>query len=127
MHEIFVAIDASALRHSLIPRFDLNRIRETAHRECERMKEAVVSFRYPLADRIVRQMTVVAYGDMVVTALLPRIHMALHHVTVDTRLRIVAEVTGSLTIAERKPTDACQHAEHDCKYDRSDAKARQHT
>lgn len=124
VNKIFVAIDACALRYSPISGLDLNWIVVTAHREGERMKESIVSFRQPLADCIVRQVTVVAYGDMMVTALLPRIHMALHHVTVNARLRVVAEVTGTFAIAERKRAYTRQYAEHNCKYHRSHAKAR---
>jgi hypothetical protein len=35
------------------------------------MKEAIVGFRHLFADRIVRQVTVVAYSGMLMTALLP--------------------------------------------------------
>lgn len=51
-------------------------------------------------------MTVVADRHMVMAGLLPRVHMILHHMAVHAALRIVAQVTGSLTIAKRKHADS---------------------
>lgn len=124
VNKILMTIDARALSHSSVARFYLNRVIVSAHRERQRVKETVVGFGDPLADRVVRQMTIVANCDMVVTALLPRIQMVLHHVTIHASLRIVAQVTGSLAVPERKRTYTGQQAQRHCKRDRPFAEAR---
>lgn len=53
------------------------------------MKEAVVGLGDPFTNSVMRKMTVVANGDVVVTTVLPCLNMFLHNVTVRTRLGIV--------------------------------------
>lgn len=90
VHKILVTIDTSALSHAMIARLDLDRVVVISQREGQRMEEAIVGFGDPFADRIMRQMTVIANCYMVVTGMLPRIEMLLHHVTVDAGLWIIA-------------------------------------
>lgn len=106
MHEILVARYARTLGNASIPRFDLNRIPESARRERQRVEEAVVRFGDPFADEIMGKVTVIANRDMVMTALLPRIHVILHHVTIHARVGIVAQVAGTATISKRKRAQA---------------------
>lgn len=71
MDKVFVAIDASALCDVAVPLLDLDWILKTAHRERERVEEAVVGFGDPFHDRIMRQMAIVTDSNVVVAALLP--------------------------------------------------------
>ena len=82
------------------------------------MKETVVSLRDPLSDGVMRQVTVVANGNVVMTALLPRIHVVLHDVTVDAGLGIIAEVAGPFSVPESERADTREqskrHGEKNC-------------
>lgn len=116
MNEVFVTVHAGTLRHPFVSRFDLNRIAVTTQRERQRMEKAVVSFRHPFADRVMGQMAVVADRDMMVAGVLPGIKVILHGVAIDARLRIVAEVTAALAIAEGERAKAEQNAQQQAKH-----------
>jgi len=118
VNEVFVAIDAGALRHPSITRLDLDRVVVAAKRERKRVKKPVVGLGHPFTDRIMWQVAIVADGDMVVAALLPRIHVVLHDVTVHARLRIIAQVTGTVAVAKRERANTGEHAQHRRKSDR---------
>lgn len=105
MYEIAVAADASILRDFLIAGLGLDRVVVVVERECHRMEKPIVCFCNQVAGKFVRQMAIVADGDMMMAALLPGIKMVLHHVAVGTRLGIVTKVTGSLAVSERERTD----------------------
>jgi len=102
--EITMTINACALRHAAVSWFDLDRVAVAAQRERQRVKETVIRFGDPFPDVIVRQMTVVADRDVVMTALLPRIKMGLHDVTVDAGLWLVAQVAGTVAVTECEAT-----------------------
>jgi len=108
VYKIFVAVDTSVLSDPLVARFDLNRVVVILERKGDRMKEAVVGLGYPFTYEIMGQMAVVAARDMMMTTFLPRVKMLLHHVTVCTGLRIVAEITGPLTVTESKDARPCE-------------------
>ena len=106
VHEIRVAVQARALRHAPIARLDLNRLVKVLQRERQRMKKSVVSLRDPFADRMVRQVTVVADGHMPMAGILPGVVVILHDVAVGATLRIVAQVADALAVAKGKNADA---------------------
>ncbi|QDS94159.1 hypothetical protein FF011L_29370 [Roseimaritima multifibrata] len=110
MNKVFVAIDASALRDASITRFDLNRVLIVAQGECQRVEKSVVRFSHPFANEVVGQMAVVANRDMMMTALLPRIHVVLHDMAIHTGLWVVAQIAGSVAISESEHAKAGQHA-----------------
>lgn len=89
MHEVCVTVDAGSLGDSLVTWFDLDRVFKFARRERQRMKEPVVRLGDPFTKEVMGQMTIVANGHMVMAALLPGIHVALHHVTVHARIRMI--------------------------------------
>ena len=122
MDEVFMAIEAGVLGDFTIPRLDLNRIVVIAKREGERMEKAVVRFRHVFAYEIVRQVTVVADGHMMMAAMLPGVVVFLHHVAVRTALGIVAEIAGPFAVAKRERANSRQQAKHEAK---SDCSARQ--
>ena len=105
MYEVAVAADASILRDFLVAGFGLDWVVVVVERECHRMEKTTVCFCDQVAGKFVRQMAIVADGDMMMAALLPGIKMVLHHVAVGTRLGIVTKVTGSLAVSERERTD----------------------
>lgn len=106
MDDIRMAVQACLLGDSLVSGFGSNRFVEVFEREGQRVKEAVVRFGDPLADRVVRQMAVIADRDVSVCGILPRVKMALHNVAIDTRLRVIAEVARPLAVAEGKGSQA---------------------
>lgn len=111
MNEFTVAGDTGALSNSLVTIFDVNWVFEIPHRKGQRVEESVVSLRDPLAHGVVRQMAIVADGNMVVAGMLPRIKMVLHDVAIDARLRIITQITGTFAIAKGKRSQAEQRAE----------------
>lgn len=106
MHEVLVAIDARTLSDASITWFDLNWVMISAHRERKRMEETIVSFRYPFANGVVRQVAIVTDSDVVVTTVLPGIQVLLHCVAVCTRSRIIAKIAGSFAVSKGKCADA---------------------
>lgn len=110
-----MATNAGRLRHPFITGLDFDRVMIILQRERQRMKKTVVGFRHPFANVVMRQMTVIANGHMMVTALLPGIHMLLHDVAVHTRLRIVAQIAGALAVSECESADTQKESHSDRK------------
>ncbi len=69
IHKILVTMDTSLLNNGAIAWLDLDRVFEVARGEGERMKETVIGFGNPFTYRVVREVTVVAGGDVVMTRL----------------------------------------------------------
>lgn len=111
MHEFRMAIETRLLRHSAISRLDLDRFVVIFERKGQRMKESIVGLRHPFADRVVRKVTVVADRNVLMTRLLPRIEVVLHHVTVGARPRIVAQVAGSLAVPKGERPQTAEQAQ----------------
>ena len=88
--KVLVTVDARTFRYSVVSGLNPNWVCIAAYSKRQRVKEAVVCLRDPFAYRVVRQVAIVAHGDMVVATLLPRIHVTLHNMTVNARLWIVA-------------------------------------
>lgn len=65
MHEILVAMQAGSLSDPAIAGFDANRFRKVAGRKGPRVQESIVGLGKPLAEKIVRQMTVITGRDIV--------------------------------------------------------------
>ncbi len=84
-----MAIKAGILCDQPIARLDLNGLVELAGGKRDGMEQAVVCLRQPLAQKIMWDMTIVASRDMVMARVGPRVQMALHHVTIGARSRIV--------------------------------------
>ena len=57
-------------------------------------------------------MTIIANRDVSMAAVLPEIERILHHMAVNARLRVIAEITPPIAIAESESADASQHADH---------------
>lgn len=90
MNEVFMAIDARILRDSFVARFDFYWVVVVLKRESQRVKKTIISFGHPFADKVVREMTIIADCDMMMTAFLPCVQMLLHRMAVCTALRIIA-------------------------------------
>lgn len=119
MDEVFMAVDTSLLSNLAIPRLDLDWIVIVAKCKSERMEEAVIRFGDVFADKVVWQMTVVADSHVMMTAMLPRVVMLLHHMAVRTALRIVAQVAGPFAVAESEGSDSGKQPQHDAERLRS--------
>ena len=74
------------------------------------MKKAVVCLRYPLSDKVVREVAIIAYRHVTVAALLPRVEVFLHHMAVNARLRVVAQVACSFAVTESERPNADEDA-----------------
>ena len=61
---------------------------------------------------IVRQVAVVTDRNMAVSGILPRIVMALHHMTIRARRRRIAQIAPALAVTEGKHANAGKDAEH---------------
>lgn len=123
VHEVFVTADARVLSDRAIAVFNLDRIWVVAHGKRQRVEEAVVGLGDPLANSVMRKMTVVANGNVVMTTVLPCLNMFLHNVTVRTRLRIVAEIASTISIAKSECANASEQPQGDCKQNQTRSKS----
>ena len=112
MHRIGMARNTGSLSDTPIPLLDLDRLVKILQCERQRVIEAVVRFGKQRAQMIVRKMAVVADRHMAMSRVLPRVIVALHHVTIRARCRLAAEVTPALAIAESEHPDSSKNAEH---------------
>ena len=109
MHKVLVAVNTSVLRNDFVAGFNLDRIVVVLQCKGDRVKKTVVGLGYPLSDKVVREMAIVAHRYVTVAALLPRVEVFLHGVTVDAGFRVVAQVACSFTVTERE----CPRADKD--------------
>jgi hypothetical protein len=100
MDEIRMAAQASILSDPAVSRFDLNRLVEVLQGKSQRVEESIVGLGYPLACKMVREMTIVTDGDMMVTGIQPRVVVILHDVTIGTCQWIVAQIAAALTVTK---------------------------
>ena len=122
--DFLMAIQARVLRHAPIPWLDLNRLMEVLKRERHRMKKSVVGLRDPFSDGVMRQVAIVAYRDVAMRGILPRVVVPLHDVAICTALRIIAQVARPFAIAKRKGADSEKNPQH---YGQHNGKKRQHS
>lgn len=115
MHEIRMASQAGVLSHPAVSRLDPNRLVEVFQRKGQRVEKTIVGLRDPLAHEMVGQVAIIADGDVPMAGILPRIVVVLHDVAIGARQRIVAQVTRTLTVAEREHADAPKDSQHDHK------------
>jgi hypothetical protein len=59
-----VAVKTRILRHAPIPGLDLNWFVKIFERERQRVKKAIVRFGQPFTGEVMRQMAIVAHGNM---------------------------------------------------------------
>src|SRR5262245_38671582 len=91
VNNAFMTVQAGILSHAPVSRLNLNGLMKVFQRERRRMKEPVFSFRKPFADKVVREVTIIADGHMTMARILPRIKMILHHVTIGAGHWIIAQ------------------------------------
>ena len=117
VNDCCVAIHASSLCHTPITRLDLNRLVEVFQRERQRVKKAVVGFRYQFANFVVGQVAIVANRHMTMAGLQPGIVMSLHDVAISTSRRIIAQIARAFAITEREQSHAAKDAKHGSQQD----------
>src|SRR5690606_28824036 len=87
------------------------------HCERQRVEESVIGLGIPLAEKVVRQVTIVAHGHMSMAARYPRVEVTLHHMAVRAPFGPIAQITRPLAVAEREGADSGeqsqQHGEQD--------------
>src|SRR5688500_15590123 len=105
-----MAVQACTLSYAPVAWLDLNGFMEVFERERERMKESVVTLYDPFADRVMRQVAIVAHGDVPMAGILPGVVMTLHDVAVGAGRRVIAQVAPAFAIAERERSDAYEDA-----------------
>lgn len=110
VHRLRMAIDATFLRDTPVALFNLNRLVKILQRKRQRMKKTIVGLGDIFSHTIAGQVAVITNGNVMVAALLPRIEMPLHDVTVGAGRRIVTEIAMSLGIPECETADSNQHA-----------------
>ena len=94
---------------------DHDRLVEVLQRKAFGVMPAVFGFSDVLAEKVMRQMTVDAYGHSMVTRFLPRVILRLHDMAVDANLGIIAHVGQTLCVQERIATDSQPYAGQNCK------------
>jgi len=105
VHGRRVATEACILCDATIPGFNLDWLVKVFECERQRMIKSIVRLGQQMSDDVMRQMTIVADGNMAVAGLLPRIVVRLHDVTVRARRRVANQVAVALPIAEGKEPD----------------------
>lgn len=113
VNEIGVTMQTRPLRHATVARLDLNRLVKVFERERQRMEKPVVGLGDPFADWVMRQVAIVADGDVTVARLFPGIKVPLHHMAVDAPLGIVAEVAGALAVSKGEEAQPREHPDAD--------------
>ena len=124
VNDVLVAVQARVLRHAPIPRLDLNRLVKVLKRKCQRMKESVVSLRDPFADRVMRQVAIVADRDVAVRGILPRVVVPLHDMAIRAAPWVIAQVARAFAIAKREHADSDENPKH---HGQDNRKERQHS
>jgi hypothetical protein len=119
-NDIAVALAARVVRYPLVPAFNLDRLREIAGRESQRMIEAVQSLGIVFSDESFRRMTIVADGSCMMAVLVPGIEVIFHNMTVRACRRIVSYIRKALSIYKRINPDAGKNAEKDTKDNQRD-------
>ncbi len=127
MNEIPVATQTSILSHSAISGFDLDRFVKILQGERQRVKEPVVRLGDPLAQKVVRQMAIVADGDVPMPRVQPGIVVILHDVAIRAGQRIIAQITGALTIAKGEYADTAENPQHGEEHGRKQGSAHNET
>ena len=111
LDDLCVTGQTGALGDAPVAWFDLDRLVKSTGRECERMEKAVVGLGDPFADRVVREVTVVADRNVPVARRKPGIVVPVHHMTVDAGCRVMTQVTRTLPVAEGKESNSRKNAQ----------------
>jgi hypothetical protein len=125
VNQFSVTRQAGAL-HDLPTLFcDLDRLVKILECKIVGMPEAILDFCRPLADKLVRHVTVGATGDVMMSGFDPAVVLRVHDMTVGARLWIGREIGRAMRVIEREEADAGNNAcQRTGKYDQSGIKRR---
>jgi len=101
VNNIRVAATAGSLRHSSVPRRNLNRLVKFLRRERKAMPKTIGGFHVILPDEVMGGVAIIARGDVTMTGLRPPFILLVHDVAVDAGPRVFGEVRGTLGVMKR--------------------------
>jgi hypothetical protein len=114
-NEITMTIQAISVKNGRASRTDSDRFFEILQRERLGMVIAVGHLRQPLAEKIVRDMAIVASGEGVVAGLLPAVKLIAHDMTVYACSWVSGKVAGASRIIKCVPASACTQSDENGK------------
>lgn len=106
-----VAGHTGGLGYPPVAGFDFDGVGIVTGGEGQGVEETVVGFGDPFAHRMMRQVAIVADGDVMVARVLPGIVILLHYMAVHAGRGIVAQVAGSLAITKSEQTQTSGQSE----------------
>lgn len=106
-----MAIEASTLCHAPISRFNLDGLVKVFECERQRMTKTVVCLGKPMANKIVRQMAIVAGSDVPMAGVLPGIVIVLHNMAVYACFWVAAQIAGPLAVSKSKQPHSEEQSE----------------
>lgn len=83
--EIGMAVATVCFHHATVVIVDHDGVVKILRRESQRVKEPVSPFAVPFANKVMRRVAIVAFGDVMMSRFDPRIEVILHDVAVRTR------------------------------------------
>lgn len=108
-HKVPVTIQTVGIQYRAISRLNANWIAKIPKRKGDGMMIAVPGLRHPFAEKVMRHVAIVAGGERVVTGFFPAVILALHDVTVHTRLWIVRKIGRAPRIVKCVPAGTQQY------------------
>jgi hypothetical protein len=111
LHQGLVTPHTICLHDCSAARRDLNGFVKILKREALGVAVAVLDFREILAQKVLRNVTVVARRDVLMCRFHPTLELVSHDVAVDARLGIVRQIRRSFGIVERKGPHAEKSAD----------------
>ncbi|WP_347358603.1 hypothetical protein [Bdellovibrio sp.] len=89
LHHGLMTGEAGIFHHLQAVLLDQDRLMEVLQCECGRVSPAIQGFNGVLSDNVVRQMTVIAFSNVMVSRFLLGIQIVLHDVTIDAGLWVI--------------------------------------
>ena len=113
-----MAVNAVVAEHGAASRLDQDGLMKVLERERLRVHKAVFRFGRVFADKIVRNMAIIARRHAVMAGFLPTVVLLAHDMAIDASFRVVAQVGSPLGIVEgigpHAEDYADEGAEHCC-------------
>src|SRR5262245_27001211 len=106
-----MAMKAVVMQHSLIAFANKDRLRKILKGKSFGMQKAVLTFREPLGNECMWQVTIYTGGHRMMAFLLPGIVLRLHNVAIHACRGVLTKIRKTFSIVESEATQAEKHAQ----------------